>query len=396
MPTFLEFNDSYRKQARLTLALHESAAILWKLPWEYLHDGNDFVALTGRFLLGRKPEGLAEIDPEPTALPLKVLIIIAAPSGVAELNTEHELALIQEALDDGVRAGHIDIDYLEDATLDQIDETVRTVNPHVIHYTGHGGYDREKQASFLALENDDGKLHRAYADELAPIVREADNLRLLFLSGCQTAQTGADDAFAGVATGLLNVGVPAVIAMQFSILDSSATNLAKRVYQALANGETPAGALYRGRQTLRRGNPGFDWGIPSLYLRAQRMQLVDPTATVAERTERIAHDVGGLPLPPHFVGRKQELRQLRRVLRDGRVNAAFVQGIGGMGKSTTVAKLIARPGATIQLDDVLVIRCHEIDPLEIPQKIFHFWAGQGKAGHAEAGQLLARHAPGPR
>ena len=39
---FFEFNDAYREQARLTLRLHPEAAALWSLPWEYLHDGQEF------------------------------------------------------------------------------------------------------------------------------------------------------------------------------------------------------------------------------------------------------------------------------------------------------------------------------------------------------------------
>ena len=94
----------------------------------------------------------------------------------------------------------------------------------------------------------------------------------------------------------------------------------------------------------------------------------------------------GLPLPPHFVGRKAELRGLRRALRDPHVTAAFVRGIGGMGKSALAAKLIERPG--VDLDGLLVIRCHEVDPLDIPAKLASFLAGQGAAGHAEAAGLL--------
>jgi len=33
LKNFLEFNDDYRRQARLTLALHPQAAALWRLPW---------------------------------------------------------------------------------------------------------------------------------------------------------------------------------------------------------------------------------------------------------------------------------------------------------------------------------------------------------------------------
>ena len=86
------------------------------------------------------------------------------------------------------------------------------------------------------------------------------------------------------------------------------------------------------------------------------------------------------------MGRKAELRTLRRALRDPSVTAAFVAGIGGMGKSTVAAKLIQRPG--IALDGVLVIRCNQTAALDIPAKLASWLAARGAAGHAEAAGLL--------
>ena len=71
LEAFLKYNDAYRQQARLTLALHSNAAALWRLPWEYLHDGDDFLALHGRFLLSRTPYGLGRLAPQPAPLPLR-------------------------------------------------------------------------------------------------------------------------------------------------------------------------------------------------------------------------------------------------------------------------------------------------------------------------------------
>jgi hypothetical protein len=96
--------------------------------------------------------------------------------------------------------------------------------------------------------------------------------------------------------------------------------------------------------------------------------------------------MGGLPLPPHFVGRKPELRALRRALAAPNVTAAYVRGIGGMGKSSLAAKFLERPG--LPPDGVLVIRCNETAALDIPVKLARWLEAQGKAGHAEAAALL--------
>ncbi|MAT95845.1 MAG: hypothetical protein CL608_01660 [Anaerolineaceae bacterium] len=398
LQNFLKFNDAYAKSAHLTLALHGNAAVLWRLPWEYIHDGQDFLALHGKFQLSRRPHELGRLAPDPVQLPLRLLVIVSSPEDQAELNTEKELSAIQEALDDAERHGLIQTEYLEDATLEEIGATLKNFNPHVLHYTGHGVFraDRDKpenSRSYLALEKDDGQTLLAGIKELRPHLQNAPDLRLALLSGCQTAQTSDSDAFSGVATGMLHAGIPAVVAMQFSILDSSGIHLARAFYTALAQGDSLAAAMQATRIALWQFDegPGYDWGVPALYLRAQEMVLVDQTSVGALRatphpTLSTLINVDGLLLPPHFVGRKQERRQLRQALRDNQTKSAFIRGIGGMGKSSLAAKLAQRPGT--DLDGILVIGCHEVDSLDIPGKLASFLQSQGIPGHAEAGNLI--------
>jgi CHAT domain-containing protein len=88
------------------------------------------------------------------------------------------------------------------------------------------------ERSYLALEDDLGQTRPAGIDELQPHLTAARDLRLVVLSGCQTGQTSDRDAFRGVAAGLLKLDVPAVVAMQFAILDNSAIKLAGAFYSA--------------------------------------------------------------------------------------------------------------------------------------------------------------------
>ena len=99
LQSFLKYNDAYAKSAHLTLALHSSAAQLWRLPWEYIHDGKDFLALHGKFQLSRRPYELGKLVRDSVQLPLRLLIIISSPDDANELNTEKEISAIQTALD---------------------------------------------------------------------------------------------------------------------------------------------------------------------------------------------------------------------------------------------------------------------------------------------------------
>ena len=129
---------------------------LWRLPWEYLCDDAGFLALSGRLLLSRTPLGLGELSPAAVEPPLRILVVVAAPDDQRPLDTEEEIRLIQESLDEAVQAGRVQVDYLDDATLPAIGDALRRLQPHILHYTGHGAYDEAKGASFLALEDDDG------------------------------------------------------------------------------------------------------------------------------------------------------------------------------------------------------------------------------------------------
>jgi len=374
---------------RLTLVLHPNAVALWGLPWEYVHDGRRPLALSNVWIQ-RVPRGLKAIKARRTPLPLRILVVVSSPLGVADLDTEKEIAVIQDALDPAVVEGQVELDFLEsEVTLEALAAKVRDWPCHVIHYTGHGGRDPSTGETFLAMEDEEGKTVPATGAKLLRALRGAKNLRLVVLSGCLTAQMADRDAMRGVATALLEGKIPAVLAMQYSVLDESAIKFAKTFYTALGRGECPEAALYEARRDLSfaRGDERADWGLPALYLRTPAMRLVDPTKKpeVITRVQRL--DIGGLPLPRWFVGRKRELRQVRTALGDRRITAVYIRGIGGIGKSSLAAKVLERPGAKV--DDALVVKCNEISlPADILGKVASFWQGQGVRGHAEAAGLL--------
>jgi len=229
LAAYLKFNPQARSNGlRITLALRPKAAALWSAPWEYLHDDEGFLAVSGRFTIARAAWGLRELDPAPAALPLRILVVVSSPKDLAELNIEQEIGVIQAALDDAIREDKVRLDFLKGATLDALQDVLAETDPHIIHYTGHGAYGRicpkcealnhplsqkcdkcnadlsqVPPSSFLALEDDEGKARLVGLEALKPFLQMEKKLLLVFLSGCQTARTDNRDAFAGVATGLL-------------------------------------------------------------------------------------------------------------------------------------------------------------------------------------------------
>ncbi|HVF13421.1 MAG TPA: CHAT domain-containing protein, partial [Acidimicrobiales bacterium] len=103
----------------------------------------------------------------------------------------------------------------------------------------------------------------------------------------------------GVATALLQRGIPAVVAMQFSIGDRRAAAFAGATYRALVGGLTIDEAVAVGRtatRTTARGEQpdARDWAVPVLYLRAGDARLFEPVTEPAAREAAIAETVSVL------------------------------------------------------------------------------------------------------
>jgi WD40 repeat protein len=93
----------------------------------------------------------------------------------------------------------------------------------IFHFGGHaGGYQ-------LLLESTAGRPELAHGEGLAGFLALQRSLQLVFLNGCSTQPQ---------VEGLLDSGVPAVIATSESIADAMAMELSARFYSALAGGTT--------------------------------------------------------------------------------------------------------------------------------------------------------------
>jgi CHAT domain-containing protein len=139
------------------------------------------------------------------------------------------------------------------ALRDELDRARTERKPyHVVHFDGHGVYDRSVGLGGLCFERpqDIGKLDErrhstVFTDELGPLLRD-HRIPLVFLEACQTAQ--AEQASESVASELLKVGVASVVAMSHSVLVETA-----RRFVAVLPGAGRRQA--RGRRHARRPAP---------------------------------------------------------------------------------------------------------------------------------------------
>jgi hypothetical protein len=241
------------------------------LPWEYLYDaeGRGFLALSGRTPVVRyleMSEGLGTLLVEP---PLRVLAVISTPQGYRELaEADEEWRRLGEALEPLHASGRIEIERLEPPTPEALEARLRTGLPvHVLHFVGHGGFSEIKGEGVLIFEDEKGNGVPVGGPSLAYLLQDHPSLRLAVLNACNGARSSHENAFAGTAQGLVQRGVPAVIAMQSEVMDETAVSFAEKFYRALAAGHPVDACVGEVRRALAaERNP--EWGTPVLYLRA--------------------------------------------------------------------------------------------------------------------------------
>ena len=163
--------------------------------------------------------------------------------------------------------GLVKIHVLSPPTLPALrDELGRARNEekpyHVVHFDGHGVYDRKVGLGGLCFEHseDTGKLEKrrhvtVFTQDtiengtgLGSLLRD-HRIPLVFLEACQTAQ--AEKASESVASELLKVGVASVVAMSHSVLVETSRRFVEAFYQALAEGKRVGDAMLAGQRQLK-------------------------------------------------------------------------------------------------------------------------------------------------
>ncbi len=295
------------------------------------------------------------------ATPIRILLITARPDDDACGYIDHRASALPlvEAMES--LPGLVKIHVLSPPTLlalrQELDRARDRKQPyHVVHFDGHGVYDRTVGLGGLCFENpqDIGKLDQrrhvtVFTSDLGPLLRD-HRIPLVFLEACQTAQ--AEQASESVASELLKVGVASVVAMSHSVLVETARRFVEAFYDALAEGKRVGDAMLAGQRRLKddtfRGRifgAGElrleDWFVPVLFQEKDDPQLFKTTPARQTREDfkaALAARLGELPKEPEtgFIGRSRELLALQRLLRHDRY--AVVRGQGGEGKTALAAE----------------------------------------------------------
>ena len=254
---------------RLRVILRLTEPELAGLPWEMLYDSVRHAHLCLEEPIVRRISAPFVMEALNVRPPLRVLGLIASPRPLPALDVEAEIARLTEAVHDVVEAGLVKLDWVKKATWANVQGRLLSGEWHVVHFIGHGDYDRQR-GGLLALESDEGRLHLVEASQLAHLLGEAQpSPRLVVLNSCSGGEVGKEDLFSGTASTLIHRGIDAVAAMQFAVSDQAAIAFARGFYTAIAAGRGVDEAVGSGRIAIL-GIPDvrtLEWATPVLYLR---------------------------------------------------------------------------------------------------------------------------------
>lgn len=359
---------------RLRIRIASGVVALADLPWEYAYlrpkdtpagqPGMDgFLALDPRIslvrseLLAEEPKTLDPVD----VRPLRLVALLASPKALPPLALDEEQAYLRKAVE---RIGLLEAAYYPDATVDALEEALeRPV--HVFHFSGHGVFEGRVTELFETLEGagsivllgEEGAPYPFPAEKLA-LSLKARGVRLAVLGACHTGRRDETNAWTGVVPALVKKGdVPAVLGMQYTIKDSGAVQFSRKLYEALADGDTIDAAVTAGRRAIfnRSSDDDRDWGVPVLYLRTDRGVLFPPPAAAraaswpdvaalarqqADRFLREARGTAGRPgrFVPELHVRRPGAQSVLDAFAGGGEPALLVTGDSGAGKTSLLVQ----------------------------------------------------------
>lgn len=350
------------KIKRLVLVIGSNIPAVLNIPFELMRkdmESEPFILANDSFLLTHTIEaGLTEFDikgVEPLPPPLRLLFVSALPVDLPEderfLELEREQELLIEAVGDMVSEKKVMVEFLDIASLDEIEKSLSRGEHHIVHFSGHGIHweDEDLEAGLLFMENEDGSTFAVTGEDLAEILRKFNSIKLVVLSACETARAETY----GVAGALIKNGIPAVLGMRFRVGDETATIFTSNLYEGVCTGKSLSHSMFCARKAVWNNERKqieelaksgdlecfiSEWMTPFLYLNQNITALIDYSKKNTDtgyffQKPSFRPVEGGKYVGYGFIGRRKEIIRLTNLFKKKKHNIC-IYGQGGIGKTT--------------------------------------------------------------
>ena len=263
---------SDRSAGLRTLLKFKQAPELHEIPWELLHNGQQFLVTNPATPIARYLEQTHKVESLEIEPPLRVLFTTACPKDRSSLDLATEERNVRTALEplggavELVVERHVSLDRLRHALM----RARNRERPfHVWHHSGHGELLSHNGAVFFGLVLEDRNAAQ-WVDvaQVSTLVRACSSLRMVALNVCHGGSS------AGLGPALASLNVPCVISFRSNILDQMALTFAEAFYEAILYNPVDV-ALGQARMALlAKDSRSLDWALPLLFLRTTNPVLM--------------------------------------------------------------------------------------------------------------------------
>ncbi len=297
--------DSEDTYLRVVLEFEQDSKELATLPWEYLYypdserEKGFLIATRSKLILTRHvPLNTAFATLKPSEKPLRILIVTSQPNNLKTVLADKVIEAIEGLSEKFPKT--IEIIKIEQPDKRTFLDEVSKIKPHVMHFVGHGKWDKVHRKGKLAFVNKYDGTAQWIDDESFTDYFQDFQPRLIFLQACKGASSESYEGFSGLALQLVYSKVPAVVAMQFPIENKAAILFANKFYECLGEGQPIDVAVQASRLELGLylDDEHFSsrtFGSPVVYL-----QSADGIVIADAKHETVSPETPGPVQEVHF------------------------------------------------------------------------------------------------
>ncbi|MDQ7778812.1 MAG: CHAT domain-containing protein [Planctomycetota bacterium] len=248
------------RQARAAHLLLQADGALAHVPWEFMHDGDEFISL--RFACGRatESEGRATLPGARRMEPPYSMLLVANPTGDLAAAVE-EAQLIKKTVTQFP-------DLRLDTLLDRVQRgafLAAVPQANILHFSGHTEYERANPAQ-SRWRFADGAVR---AEEILQLKTARALPQIMFVNSCESGRAPllAEHGLFGLAQAFLAKGVQHYIGALWNIYDQPSRDFAHVFYSRLLEGYSVGDAVRAGRFEVvdKYGSKSLMWASYVLY-----------------------------------------------------------------------------------------------------------------------------------
>ncbi|MBW4434406.1 MAG: tetratricopeptide repeat protein [Pelatocladus maniniholoensis HA4357-MV3] len=341
----------YGEVTVLAIATAENLA---DLPWELLHNGDEFLVerqvVPVRWVSSEKSKKLTVQHPEKERA-LQVLFMASSPLNIEPvLDYEAEERGILAATQTAERRRSIELVVEESGSLKGLSELLRNRDFNyfdILHLIGHATIE-DGEICFIA-ENQTGEADYYSAQKIVKQIKYSKP-QLIFLSACNTGKAIPSGTIPSISMSetLIRSGAKAVLGWGKSVLDTNAILAAEVLYEQLSLGREVTQAIASTYEKLIE-HKARDWHLLRLYtgdtlpgklvtsLDNPKRQLAPPPSVATEFLD--PEGKVKVATRESFVGRRRQLQKCLAAFKNTDYMGVLIHGMGGLGKSSLAARL---------------------------------------------------------